>query len=718
LTITPVIAANAGDYTVAVNDTLGSTNSATATLTVLFKPQILTQPASQTHNASETVLFNVEAAGGNLAYQWKRGTNLVDGGNVAGVHTDTLTLSNVTSRDMGTNYSVFISNAAGSTNSALAKLTVISPPEITKQPTNQLVLHGSNAVFRVTVTGTAPMTYQWIKGTNDLANVSGKIAGATSTNLTILSANYSDVDTYTVVINNVLTTTKSSNVILKIVPGVTIVTPANNAAFNSPSVTVNGTATDNGGGGGGLTHVLYQLNGGPFQTATGTTNWTTSISLWAGTNVFNVKSVNAAGNESLLVTRSYFLNVYSKITLATNGTGRITGVTNQQNLLIGRNYAVTGTPGPGQLLSNWTGGVISSNNPLVFMMQTNLSLTANFVPNPFLTHYGIHQGLYYETNEINHARSGFFSITVNTLGGYSGAFYLQGTNRAFTGKLAIGGEGHFAYTGVPPVMLDFALDLATGSDQVHGQVTGSNWVATLLGARAEFVYNPKEFVYNPKAASTNYAVSFQGTSDGSIAPGGDGLANVTIRTNGQVVLVGRVSDDTAIAMPATYISKNGDWPFYAALYGGKGSLLGWMTNSGSMTFEGDISWIKTTTFGTNYPAGFTNEVLGESSVLPTLTSATPLLSSTNARVIFSLGNLPWAITNYCTLSNNVVKVTPGQTNGLVLALTLANGQFSGSFIHPVTLKRQILRGILMRDQDRARGYFLSPETGYLLLEPY
>ena len=40
-------------------------------------------------------------------------------------------------------------------------------PVITNQPTNQIVLNGSNVSFSVTVSGTWPFTYQWqFNGTN------------------------------------------------------------------------------------------------------------------------------------------------------------------------------------------------------------------------------------------------------------------------------------------------------------------------------------------------------------------------------------------------------------------------------------------------------------------------------------------------------------------------------------------------------------------------
>jgi hypothetical protein len=61
-------------------------------------------------------------------YQWqKNGTNLVDGGHLAGATNRNLTLANVTLADSGT-YSVTVSNALGSATSAGAHLTVVYPP--------------------------------------------------------------------------------------------------------------------------------------------------------------------------------------------------------------------------------------------------------------------------------------------------------------------------------------------------------------------------------------------------------------------------------------------------------------------------------------------------------------------------------------------------------------------------------------------------------------
>jgi hypothetical protein len=86
-------------------------------------PRIVTQPASQTVNVGETVVFSVSASGtGPLEYQWRK--NEI---NIGGATQQSLVISNVQSADAGV-YSVRVSNSAGSAVSSNATLTVISPP--------------------------------------------------------------------------------------------------------------------------------------------------------------------------------------------------------------------------------------------------------------------------------------------------------------------------------------------------------------------------------------------------------------------------------------------------------------------------------------------------------------------------------------------------------------------------------------------------------------
>jgi uncharacterized repeat protein (TIGR03803 family) len=177
----------------------------------LVPPVITVQPQSQTNNAGATVIFLVSATSLNpMGFQWQRnGTNLVDGGNLSGTTTNILSITGISDSDVGT-YSVVLTNSDGSVTSSNATLTVINPPAITAQPTNLLVLPGTNATFGVSLSGTAPFRYQWrFNGTN--------LLNATNAIYTIPSVGTNKAGNYAVIITNAAGTATSSNAVLAVV---------------------------------------------------------------------------------------------------------------------------------------------------------------------------------------------------------------------------------------------------------------------------------------------------------------------------------------------------------------------------------------------------------------------------------------------------------------------------------------------------------------------
>lgn len=123
LSLTNIQPINAGDYTVFITNAFGSITSAVAKLTVNAAPYINNQPQSLSVNAGANAAFAVTAAGGPpLDYQWRfAGADLLNATN------STYTRSNTQPADAG-NYSVVVSNYAGSVTSSVAVLTVNSTP--------------------------------------------------------------------------------------------------------------------------------------------------------------------------------------------------------------------------------------------------------------------------------------------------------------------------------------------------------------------------------------------------------------------------------------------------------------------------------------------------------------------------------------------------------------------------------------------------------------
>jgi uncharacterized repeat protein (TIGR01451 family) len=106
-------------------DSNPANNSSSLVTTVDAPPVITAEPSNVTLLAGGVAVFSVTATGTPTpAYQW-----FLNATNPVGVNSNVLTLSNVQSLQAGL-YTVFVTNAAGSTNSSPARLTLLQPPEI------------------------------------------------------------------------------------------------------------------------------------------------------------------------------------------------------------------------------------------------------------------------------------------------------------------------------------------------------------------------------------------------------------------------------------------------------------------------------------------------------------------------------------------------------------------------------------------------------------
>ena len=114
---------NGAKFDVVVSNSVGSTTSNAATLTVSavpIAPSITTQPANQTVNAGQTASFSVVATGTTpLSYQWQE-----NGSNISGATSASYTTPVTTTADNGEQFRVVIGNSVGNITSNIAALTV------------------------------------------------------------------------------------------------------------------------------------------------------------------------------------------------------------------------------------------------------------------------------------------------------------------------------------------------------------------------------------------------------------------------------------------------------------------------------------------------------------------------------------------------------------------------------------------------------------------
>ncbi len=290
LNLAAVTAGDAANYSVVVSNGLGSVTSPSAMLTVAVPPAIVTSPSGATLLAGSNITFSVTASGtGPLSFQWfKNGNALASGGNVSGATSAALTLANVAAADAG-NYTATVTNAVGSATSAVAALTVLVPPAFTASPASVTVSPGNSASFSATATGTAPLSFQWLR------NGTG-IPGATGNVLSFTTVTTNDAGSYSVIVTNLAGKITSPGAVLTV------------ALLMPPNITsqpANATVTEGGNASftvvaGGAAPLTYQWrkNGSPLADA-GNLAGATAATL----NLANVTTTDA-GNYSVLVSNT------------------------------------------------------------------------------------------------------------------------------------------------------------------------------------------------------------------------------------------------------------------------------------------------------------------------------------------------------------------------------------------------------------------------------
>ena len=317
----PLTTNNAGSYFVVATNVSGSVTSTPALVTVLVPPSLAGQPASQTVTQGSNAVFSVVANGtAPFGYQWT-----FNGTNHAGATAASLVLNTVQSKIAGL-YAVVETNVAGSVISSNAMLTVNVPAGIATQPANQTVTQGSNVVFSVTASGTAPFGYQWtFNGTN--------LVGATSSMLPVNNVQTNNAGTYAVVVTNIAGSVTSSNATLTVnVPPSITTQPVSQTLSAGQNVMFNVAATGTG-------PLSYQWTFGGANLIGATNAWLTLTNArMAQVGSYMVVVTNSAGlaasSAALVVTNPI-------ITLATAGGAMTPGGFNfQLSVPAGLTYVV------------------------------------------------------------------------------------------------------------------------------------------------------------------------------------------------------------------------------------------------------------------------------------------------------------------------------------------------------------------------------------------
>jgi hypothetical protein len=287
---------NGTRFTVAVSNAAGSATSSAATLTVsaaAVAPSITTQPAGQTVTAGQTASFTVVATGtAPLTYQWKKNSVAI-----SGATSSSYTTPATASSDSGAQFTVVVSNTAGSVTSTAAAL-IVNPAASPLQITSSQLPDGTQGVsYSATLSATGGTTpYSWTiatgalppglaLGSNGVISGTPTVAGSFPFSMQVKDA-----------AGQSASGSFSINVVTAAAPTVSISSPASGATV-SGIVAVSGLATD----GLGISSVQVAVDGGSYLNASGTNNWSfnlNSASLANGAHTLIAKVNNTTGKSA------------------------------------------------------------------------------------------------------------------------------------------------------------------------------------------------------------------------------------------------------------------------------------------------------------------------------------------------------------------------------------------------------------------------------------
>jgi len=693
-----------GSYSVVVTNVAGSATSSAATLTVNpapIAPTITTQPIALTVLAGTNVSFTVAASGtAPLSYQW-----LLNGVNISGATSATLTLPSVTTGQSGGSYSCFVSNVAGTATSLAATLTVNAAavaPTITLHPISQSVTAGTNVSFTVAASGTAPLSYQWrLNGAN--------ISGATSATLTLASVTTGQSGgNYSCFVSNIAGTATSLAATLTV--NAAAVAPTINLQPVSQTVTAgaNVSFTVAASGTAPLSY-QWRLNGSNIGGATSATLTLTSVTTGQSGGSYSCFVSNVAGTATSIaatLTVNAVQTQPSKLTITMQGQGTVSPNLNGAALTIGQVYTLSALPAAGYTFSGWSQNYqqMSGSPTISFVMTSNLVLAANFAADPLVAAAGTYNGLFYQSDEVRLSAAGSFNLRADVAGNFSAWVQIGYARYQFSGKFDANLQATSTVTrwnGTPlTVQLQLGQDATAG--EISGSVSDGIWTAVLSGGRS-----PTSSPY-----AGEYTVVIPGTSGNATLPAGDGYATLHVAADGLGTMSGTLADGTVFSQTA-YVTVNGDWPLYVSLYVGKGAIVSWLTftNLTSSDVSGDLVWIKQAAASTtSFPFGFTNgtKAVGSTYVAPAASGKAVNLSGAVAS--FSGGSLAASF-------NNVVSVNAGSqvvnlsANQMTFAISPTLGTFTGQVSEPGNGGAHKFSGVILQKQNAGYGTMVGTPNG-------
>src|SRR5262245_2818409 len=200
---------------------------------------------------------------------------------------------------LGTSSAAFVWTIQGSTDTTGPTLAITSHTDGQTVSTASITLAGTATDSGAGGSGITKVTV------NGVTTAGGTATGNNTANWSITGTLVAGGNLFTVVATDGAGNTRISLITINLstapdttAPSLSITSHTNGQTVNTASITLAGTATDNGAGGGGIASVTVNGTAATGGTATGnaTANWSRSVALNAGANTLTVVATDGAGN--------------------------------------------------------------------------------------------------------------------------------------------------------------------------------------------------------------------------------------------------------------------------------------------------------------------------------------------------------------------------------------------------------------------------------------
>ncbi len=434
------------------------------------------------------------------------------------------------------------------------------------------------------------------------------------------------------------------------------------------------------------------------------------------------------GKVAGTVTGAFFVSPGKKITMVV---GQVPFQDSRGGVTAGQIFSVKATPAPGSVFNGWVGKInnvtvlTAVTETLDFETKPNLVLTANFVPDPFITNIrGSYYGLVTGGSAVER---GLFKLVLSKSGLFTGTVQIGTLTFPLKGKILGNGfwtttikkKGGAAYT----ITLNLTLSQA-GDRQISGAVTATGINSTITADLNDW-HKPKGVdlgkVSDAYAGFYNVLMPPALTNNDANFPTGIGYGRANIGKLGTVKFVGKFGDGSPVTAGTKLAKRNSGavvFPLFFALdklHGNVSGLVTYDNTQPSSDLTASLDWAEPLTTGADPDPFIGNIALHGSHYVKPASNTRIILQSTGG-----IGKLSLAAPSYtkpakppavdlalnfnaATLDATKQSVGPLGAELVTLKFNTSTGLFTGSYKDALLKKVIPFSGAASRKANSGAG---------------